>query len=83
VALEINANPARLDLDDRWARSAARAGVPIAVNTDAHGPDDFDLLRHGVLQARRAWLTADQVVNAWPPARLRRFLAKDPAWREG
>ena len=83
VALEINANPARLDLDDRWARSAARAGVPIAVNTDAHGPDDFALLRHGILQARRAWLTADQVVNTWTFARLRRFLAKDPAWREG
>jgi len=83
VALEINANPARLDLDDRWARSAARAGVPIAVNTDAHGPDDFALLRHGILQARRAWLTADRVVNTWTLARLRRFLAKDPAWREG
>jgi DNA polymerase (family 10) len=83
VALEINANPARLDLDDRWARAAGHAGVPLSINTDAHGPEDFALLRHGVLQARRAWLTADDVVNAWPLARLRRFLAKEPGWREG
>jgi len=82
VALEINANPARLDLDDRWARTAAHAGVPLSINTDAHGPDAFAFLRHGVLQARRAWLTADQVINTWPLARLRRFLAKEAGWRE-
>lgn len=82
VALEINAHPARLDLDDRWARVAAQAGVPIAVNCDAHAPSDLELLRHGVLQARRAWLTAAQVVNTWPLPRLRRFLAKEPGWRD-
>jgi DNA polymerase (family 10) len=35
-----------------------------------------------VLQARRAWLTPDQVVNTWPLPRLRRFLAKEPGWRD-
>lgn len=82
VALEINADPARLDLDDRWARSAAHAGVPVTVNTDAHAPEGFDNLRHGVLQARRAWLTPDDVINAWGLGRLRRFLAKEPGWRD-
>jgi DNA polymerase (family 10) len=82
VALEINADPARLDLDDRWARSAAHAGVPLTINTDAHAPEGFDHLRHGVLQARRAWLGPEDVINAWRPDRLRRFLAKEPGWRD-
>ena len=76
VALEINANPARLDLDDHWARKAARAGVPIAINTDAHAVQEFDLLPHGIMQARRAWLTPEHVVNTWPLERLRPFLTK-------
>ena len=82
VALELNAHPARLDLDDRWARRAAQAGVPITINCDAHAPSDFDLLGHGLLQARRAWLTPEQVVNAWPLPRLRAFLAKEAGWRD-
>ena len=82
VALEINADPSRLDLDDRWARSAAHAGVPVSINTDAHAPEGFDHLRHGVLQARRAWLGPDDVINTWELARLRRFLAKEAGWRD-
>ena len=83
VALEINANPARLDLDERWARVAAQAGVPLTINCDAHAPSDFELLPHGIVQARRAWLAKDDVINAWPLDRLRRFLAKRDGWREG
>ena len=82
VALEINAHPARLDLDDRWARVAAKAGVPISINTDAHAPSELGLLAHGVLQARRAWLEPRHVVNTWPLSRLRRFLKKQPGWRQ-
>ena len=82
VALEINAHPARLDLDDRWARVAAQAGVPISIDTDAHSPSELGLLCHGVLQARRAWLEPRQVINTWPLSRLRRFLRKEPGWRE-
>ncbi|MDP9303346.1 MAG: DNA polymerase/3'-5' exonuclease PolX [Actinomycetota bacterium] len=66
--LEINAQPNRLDLRDTHARLAGEAGVKIAVNTDAH---QLSALRHmemGVAQARRAWLTKDQVLNTrtWP-----------------
>lgn len=66
--LEINANPDRRDLDDVHARAAARAGALIVVNSDAHGPERFEVMRYGIATARRAWLTAGQVANArpWP-----------------
>lgn len=70
VALEINASPERLDLDSRWARLAARAGVPLVINTDAHHPDHLDFMEYGVGVARRAGLSPDQVVNAWELSRL-------------
>jgi len=74
VAMEINANPHRLDLRDQLVRSALTAGCHISINTDAHGLDNFDLLRCGVLTGRRGGLTAEGCVNAWP---WRRF----EAWR--
>jgi DNA polymerase (family 10) len=61
--LEINANPNRRDLPERWARLAAEAGVMIAVNTDAHGVDTMANIAYGIATARRAWLTADQIAN--------------------
>lgn len=70
VALEINASPERLDLDSRWARRAARAGVPLVINTDAHHPDHLAFMEYGVGVARRAGLTPDQVVNAWESGKL-------------
>ncbi len=73
VALEINSDPARLDLDDAHARRAAELGCVFTISTDAHHPDALDHMRLGVLVARRAWLTPDQVVNAWPLPRLRRW----------
>ncbi len=60
---EINSSPDRLDLSAEHARAAAAMGVKIAINTDAHGLRDFDLLRYGVDQARRAGLTRSQVLN--------------------
>jgi DNA polymerase (family 10) len=60
---EINSSPDRLDLSAENARMAAEAGVRIAINTDAHGLRDFDLVRYGVGQARRAGLTRDMVLN--------------------
>ena len=66
TALEINAAPDRLDLKDVYARQASEAGVKIIVNTDAHSKADFDLMRYGIMTARRAGLTPLQVVNAWP-----------------
>ncbi len=75
-ALEINANPNRLDLDDRSARRAAEQGVPLLINTDAHAPGDFDLLRYGVAVARRAGLGPAQVLNTRPPEEFLAWLAR-------
>jgi len=65
---EINAQPNRLDLRDSQARLAGEAGVKIAVNTDAHQLSALQHMEMGVAQARRAWLTKDQVLNThtWP-----------------
>ena len=73
--LEINSAPDRRDLDDVNARAAAAAGVPVLVNSDAHGTNTLGIIRWGVVTARRAWLTPEQVANArpWPEfAKLRK-----------
>jgi len=73
--LEINANPERRDLSDVHARAAARAGVLIVIDSDAHRTATLANMRWGVATARRAWLTSEQVVNTRPwsdVARLRR-----------
>ncbi|MFF4952215.1 DNA polymerase/3'-5' exonuclease PolX [Streptomyces chattanoogensis] len=77
TALEINAHPDRLDLSDEHILRAKRYGVKFAVNTDAHAPLHLENLRYGVGTAQRGWLTADEVINTWPLARLRRFLRKE------
>jgi DNA polymerase (family X) len=61
--LEINSAGDRRDLNDVYARAAAEAGVPILVNSDAHGVSTLGIVRWGIATARRAWLTADQVAN--------------------
>ncbi|MEX2670500.1 MAG: DNA polymerase/3'-5' exonuclease PolX [Phycisphaeraceae bacterium] len=74
TALEINANPHRLDLRDTHAHAAIQAGCKLAINTDAHGPPDMDHLRYGVLTARRAWATKADVINTFTPAALKKWL---------
>lgn len=71
IALEINSNPRRLDLEAQFARRAVDMGIPLSINTDAHQPDHMDLMMYGVLTARRGWVTPDSVINTWP---LERFL---------
>ena len=66
VALEINCNPARLDLRDALVRAAHEGGAMISINTDAHDSEHFDFLRYGILTARRAGLNSVGCVNAWP-----------------
>lgn len=66
TALEINANPERLDLEAQYARRAVELGIPISINTDAHSERDMDLLPFGVLTARRGWVEAKDVINTWP-----------------
>jgi DNA polymerase (family 10) len=72
IALEINANPRRLDLEAQYARRAVEMGIPLSINTDAHTPDNMDLMMYGVMTARRGWVTAESVINTWP---LERFLS--------
>jgi DNA polymerase (family 10) len=74
VALEINANPHRLDLDDVHARRAAGLGIKLTISTDAHRPEDFELMRYGVATARRGWVSAAQVVNTWPLDKVMRWV---------
>lgn len=63
TVLEINANPHRLDLDDAHAHHAIQAGVKLAIDTDSHATADFDMLRYGILTARRGWVRASDVIN--------------------
>ncbi|MFQ3648102.1 MAG: DNA polymerase/3'-5' exonuclease PolX [Anaerolinea sp.] len=72
VALEINSNPRRLDLDAPYVRRAIELGIPICINTDAHSPAMLDDLSYGVTVARRGWVEARHVLNAKP---LDEFLA--------
>jgi DNA polymerase (family X) len=71
--LEINAQPDRLDLTDTLARAAADAGVGIVVSTDAHRLHELDNLELGVAQARRGWITAEQVVNTRTWAQVKKL----------
>ncbi|CAN5754648.1 DNA polymerase/3'-5' exonuclease PolX [soil metagenome] len=66
TAIEINSDPARLDMSDVNARAAAKAGVLISIDSDAHHPDSLSLVRYGIGIARRAWIEPRQVINAWP-----------------
>ena len=66
VAMELNSYPDRLDLCDSHLRLAKRHGVKIVINTDAHHTSHMEKIRYGVLQARRAWLTKEDVLNTLP-----------------
>ncbi len=69
--LELNASPQRLDLDDIHCAAAKARSIPIVISTDAHSVDQLGLMRYGILQARRAGLTKDDVANtrSWPQFR--------------
>ena len=74
--LEINSQPERLDLNDLHIQAAKQAGVKLAISTDAHSTDSFAYIRFGIDQARRGWLTADDVINTRPLADLRKMLKR-------
>jgi DNA polymerase (family 10) len=74
TALEVNANPLRLDLHGEAVRAVVEAGGTIAIDTDAHGPGAFDNVRYGVQTARRGWAEAENVINTWDSDRLRSFI---------
>jgi len=65
--MEINAFPDRLDLDDKMARRAKRAGLKLAIGTDAHDVDQMRYMQFGVSVARRAWLEKEDLANCYKP----------------
>jgi DNA polymerase (family 10) len=74
VAMELNAYPDRLDLNDVHLRMARERGVKIVINTDAHHTSHFEKIKYGILQARRAWLTAADVLNTLPEKEFRQAM---------
>jgi len=79
VILELNANPERLDLCDRHAKLAHDKGMKVIISTDAHRPEHFNLMRYGVVTARRGWMEKKDVLNTYPPEKLLSSLRKLPA----
>jgi DNA polymerase (family 10) len=63
VAIEVNGDPHRLDLEPRWQREAARRGIPFVVSSDAHSTGQLHNVRYAVAMARRGWLGPAQVLN--------------------
>jgi DNA polymerase (family 10) len=74
VAMELNSYPDRLDLNDVHLRQAKQRGVKIVINTDSHHTSHLDKIRYGILQARRAWLTNDDVLNTLPCQKFARAM---------
>jgi DNA polymerase (family X) len=76
VALEVNANPARLDLWGRAVKVARSAGAKIAIDTDAHSAAEFGNVRYGVHTARRGWAEPEDVLNTWDAEAVRAFIER-------
>lgn len=81
VAVEINGQPDRLDLDDVWSRRAIELGVPLATNSDAHSVRQLENMRYAVATARRGWVEARHVVNTRPFPDLLAWLKRRAAYR--
>ena len=73
---EINAHPSRLDMSDVYTRRALELGCKIAINSDAHELSGMDVMPYGVATARRAWVTAEQVINAQPLEKMLALLKR-------
>ncbi|HHX40598.1 MAG TPA: DNA polymerase/3'-5' exonuclease PolX [Armatimonadetes bacterium] len=76
TALEINAQPDRLDLKDTDARLVAEAGAMVAINSDAHSVEQLGLMEYGISTARRGWIERKHVLNALPLEQLLRRLGR-------
>ncbi len=76
VWLEINSQPQRLDLNDLWAKEAKKRKIPIVITTDAHNKESLNLIKLGVITARRGWLEKEDVINTLPLEKLLAFLKK-------
>ncbi|HZS00386.1 MAG TPA: DNA polymerase/3'-5' exonuclease PolX [Chloroflexota bacterium] len=76
VALEVNGQPDRLDLDDVWARRAGQLGALLACDSDAHAARQLGYVRYAILTARRGWASPQGVLNTLPLDRLLAHLAR-------
>jgi DNA polymerase (family X) len=76
VVMELNAHPKRLDLNAGNLRAAKRAGLKVAINTDAHTMSELDNMRFGIYEARRGWVTTEDVVNTFPLKKMLGLLKK-------
>lgn len=76
VIMELNAYPQRLDLNAGNLRAATKMGLKIAINTDAHRISELDNMQFGIFQARRGWLTPDDVINTYPLKKLMKSIKK-------
>ena len=74
--LEINSMPNRLDLKDSHILRARELGIKLSLASDAHRKEQFNVLRYGIGTARRGWCQPDDIINTWPPAKLKRFLTE-------
>ncbi|RJQ29772.1 DNA polymerase/3'-5' exonuclease PolX [Candidatus Parcubacteria bacterium] len=72
--LEIDAQPARLDLKDEHVKRCVEAGVKMSIDSDAHSPQHIEYLEYGIAQARRGWAERRDIVNAWPLEKMLQFL---------
>lgn len=72
--LEINANPLRLDLNDKNIRKTKEAGVKMVINADAHHKEQLRFMEYGVFQARRGWAEKGDIINAWPADKMLKML---------
>ncbi|MDQ3249258.1 MAG: PHP domain-containing protein, partial [Chloroflexota bacterium] len=79
TVIEINAHPSRLDLSDVYARRAIEVGCKLAINSDAHVLDGMDVMTYGIATARRAWVTAADVINTRPLAEMLALLKNQPS----
>jgi DNA polymerase (family 10) len=77
VAMELNSYPDRLDLCDLHLRMAKERGVKIVINTDSHHTSHLEKIKYGVLQARRAWLTKQDVLNTLPAEKFAKAMKKE------
>ncbi|MFA4858381.1 MAG: DNA polymerase/3'-5' exonuclease PolX [Candidatus Margulisiibacteriota bacterium] len=76
VAIEINAHPKRLDLTDVYCMRAKELGVKLVISTDAHATGELELMKYGVMVARRGWLEKKNVINTLPLKQLLATLKK-------
>ncbi len=77
VAIEINAHPARLDIDWRWGAELRKCGTRVSINPDAHEVAGLEDTRYGIAMARKALLPTAQVVNAGSVEEVERWLKRE------